>query len=161
MKTPPPINRPLYTIITHRSSCFLLLAPLLLLAQPDEAKQPYQDASQAMSQEVAQKARKESTKPQHDQGSSSLETKMLAEQVVTASGFHQSHLLAPASISVVSPQDIASRPVRDLAEALANVPGVSIDASVSKTGGLWYLYPRYAKLLHTCANRWQARKCGF
>ena len=60
---------------------------------------------------------------------------MLAEQVVTASGFHQSHLLAPASISVVSPQDIASRPVRDLAEALANVPGVSIDASVSKTGG--------------------------
>lgn len=135
MKTPPTINRPLYTIITHRSSCFLLLAPLLLLAQPDEAKQPYQDASQAMSQEVAQKAHKESTKSQHDQGSSSLETKMLAEQVVTASGFHQSHLLAPASISVVSPQDIASRPVRDLAEALANVPGVSIDASVSKTGG--------------------------
>ena len=84
------------------------LAPLLLLAQP-EPNSPEQGAV-----------------PQ---------VKLLDEQVVTASGFTQSHLLAPGSISVVTPQDIASRPVRDLAEALSNVPGVSIDSGVAKTGG--------------------------
>lgn len=43
--------------------------------------------------------------------------------------------VAPASISIVSPQEVQSRPTRDLAEALANVPGVSIDSSTTKTGG--------------------------
>lgn len=42
---------------------------------------------------------------------------------------------APASISVIKAQDLKSRPVRDIAEAIANVPGVSIDSGVSKTGG--------------------------
>lgn len=42
---------------------------------------------------------------------------------------------APASISIVSPQEVQSRPTRDLAEALANMPGVSIDSSTTKTGG--------------------------
>ena len=55
--------------------------------------------------------------------------------MITASGFEQDLNIAPASISVVTPQDIQSRPVRDLAEALANVPGVSIDSGVTKTGG--------------------------
>ncbi|WP_300600255.1 TonB-dependent receptor [uncultured Helicobacter sp.] len=59
----------------------------------------------------------------------------LGRSVITASGFEQDLNIAPASISVVTPQDIQSRPVRDLAEALANVPGVSIDSGVTKTGG--------------------------
>ena len=64
-----------------------------------------------------------------------LEAKQLQKVVVTAGGFEQDYTLAPASVSVVTPQDIMSRPVRDLAEALANTPGVSIDSAVAKTGG--------------------------
>lgn len=59
----------------------------------------------------------------------------IGESVVSASGYEQDIQNAPASISVVKPQDLKSRPVRDLAEALSSVPGVSIDSSVSKTGG--------------------------
>ena len=64
-----------------------------------------------------------------------IETRMLEKQVVTPSGFGQDYTLAPASISVVTPEEIQSRPVRDLGEAIANVPGVSIDTGVTKTGG--------------------------
>lgn len=65
-----------------------------------------------------------------------IESKTLAKQVVsaTASG-SKDYTLAPASISVVTSEELNSRPVRDLAEALANVPGVSIDSGVGKTGG--------------------------
>ncbi len=60
----------------------------------------------------------------------------LGRSVVTASGFEQDLGVAPASISIVSPQEVQSRHTRDfLAEALANVPGVSIDSSTTKTGG--------------------------
>ena len=96
------------------------LAPLLLLAQPEPQAQPPYSLEQ---------------NPPHQSKEQPSQAKLLDEQVVTASPFSQSHLLAPASISVVSPQDIASRPARDLAETLSNVPGISIDSSVSKTGG--------------------------
>lgn len=59
----------------------------------------------------------------------------IGESVISASGYEQNLKDAPASISVVQPQDLKSRPVRDIAEAISNVPGVSIDSGVSKTGG--------------------------
>ena len=59
----------------------------------------------------------------------------IGESVITASGYEQDLKDAPASISVIKAQDLKSRPVRDIAEAISNVPGVSIDSSVSKTGG--------------------------
>ncbi|MGX2981627.1 TonB-dependent receptor domain-containing protein [Helicobacter sp. 23-1045] len=59
----------------------------------------------------------------------------VGESVISASGYEQNLKDAPASVSVVKAQDIKSRPVRDIAEAISNVPGVSIDSSVSKTGG--------------------------
>lgn len=59
----------------------------------------------------------------------------IGESVVSASGYEQNLKDAPASISIVKPQDLKSRPVRDIAEAISNVPGVSIDSGVSKTGG--------------------------
>lgn len=59
----------------------------------------------------------------------------LGKSVVSASGYEQNHILSSASISVVTPQEMQSRPIRDLAEALVNVPGVSTDSNVSKTGG--------------------------
>lgn len=55
--------------------------------------------------------------------------------VTTASGFDQEVRDAPASISIVTPEDVRDRPIRDLAEALSYVPGVSIDQGVGKTGG--------------------------
>ena len=59
----------------------------------------------------------------------------IGESVISASGYEQDLKDAPASISVIKAQDLKSRPVRDIAEAIANVPGVSIDSGVSKTGG--------------------------
>ncbi|RAX55998.1 TonB-dependent receptor [Helicobacter sp. 10-6591] len=59
----------------------------------------------------------------------------LQRSVVTAGGIEQELEVAPASVSIVDPQEIQKRPVRDLAEALSNVPGVSIDNGVGKTGG--------------------------
>lgn len=59
----------------------------------------------------------------------------LQRSVVTAGGIEQELEVAPASVSIVDPQEIQKRPVRDLAEALSNVPGVSIDDGVGKTGG--------------------------
>lgn len=76
-----------------------------------------------------------STQSQSASAQSQGRVKLQSTSVVTAGGFEQEHTLAPASISVVTPEDIASRPARDLAEALSNVPGVSIDTGVTKTGG--------------------------
>ncbi len=65
----------------------------------------------------------------------SPKTYSLESVVTTASGFSQSTLLAPASISVVDSKEVLSRPTRDLAEAISLVPGVDIDSGVGKTGG--------------------------
>lgn len=64
-----------------------------------------------------------------------LDEVYIGESVVSASGYEQNLKDAPASISIVKPQDLKSRPVRDIAEAISSVPGVSIDSGVSKTGG--------------------------
>nr|QGT50171.1 ferric enterobactin uptake receptor [uncultured Helicobacter sp.] len=77
----------------------------------------------------------DTTKTHNTQEHEEIHKVKLEKSVVTASGFEQDYTLAPASISVVSPKEMQSRPIRDLAEALANVPGVSTDASVGKTGG--------------------------
>lgn len=55
--------------------------------------------------------------------------------VTSASGFNQELKDAPASISVVTGEELKDKPVRDLGEALSLVPGVSIDQEVGKTGG--------------------------
>lgn len=64
-----------------------------------------------------------------------LDEVYIGESVVSASGYEQDLKDAPASISVIKAQDLKSRPVRDIAEAISSVPGVSIDSGVSKTGG--------------------------
>ncbi len=61
----------------------------------------------------------------------------LEEVVVTASGFEQAVRLAPASISRLNRQEISSGPVRNLSEAIRDLPGVDIDgtdARSNKTG---------------------------
>ena len=60
----------------------------------------------------------------------------LSEVVVSASGFEQELKQAPASISVVTRQELETRQYRDLAEALAGVEGIDVLGGTGKTGGL-------------------------
>lgn len=57
---------------------------------------------------------------------------LLDTSVVSASGFAQDVKDAPASISVITKEELESRPVQDIAEAIRDVPGV--DVTMSKTG---------------------------
>lgn len=59
----------------------------------------------------------------------------LGKIVTSASGFDQDIKEAPASISVITGKDLLDRPVRDLAEAISKISGVSVDQGVGKTGG--------------------------
>lgn len=56
--------------------------------------------------------------------------------VTSAAGFEQNIADAPASISVVSAEDLQAKQYRDLAEALDDVEGVDVRSSTGKTGGL-------------------------
>ncbi|MBU4609328.1 TonB-dependent receptor [Achromobacter sp. GG226] len=60
----------------------------------------------------------------------------LSDIVVTASGFEQEIAQAPASISVITREDLEAKPFRDLAEALKDVPGIDVQGGTGKTGGL-------------------------
>src|SRR5690625_7186602 len=59
------------------------------------------------------------------------------EIVVTADGFEQQLRDAPASISVLTNIDLQQRQHTNIAEALADIPGVDIRNGVGKTGGLY------------------------
>lgn len=56
--------------------------------------------------------------------------------VVTAAGFEQNVTEAPASITVITREDLETKQFRDLAEALADVEGVDVLSGTGKTGGL-------------------------
>lgn len=59
----------------------------------------------------------------------------ISEMVVTAAGFEQALRDAPASISLVSREDLHTMQYRDLAEALKDVEGVDVRGGTGKTGG--------------------------
>lgn len=61
---------------------------------------------------------------------------MLGELVVSASGFEQQIENAPASISVVTREELEQKQFSSVAEAIADVPGVDVRAGTGKTGGL-------------------------
>lgn len=56
--------------------------------------------------------------------------------VVTASGIEQKIVDTPASVSVISNEELAQKNYHDLAEALSGVEGVDIRGATGKTGGL-------------------------
>lgn len=58
----------------------------------------------------------------------------LDDSVVSASGFEQDIKEAPATINVIKKEDLESKPYRDVAEAVADIPGVDLFASKGKTG---------------------------
>lgn len=60
----------------------------------------------------------------------------LPDIVVTASGFEQTRLSAPASITVLNGSDLLSRRSASLAEVLWSVEGIDVGATAGKTGGL-------------------------
>ena len=60
----------------------------------------------------------------------------LADTVVTASGFEQKVTEAPASISVISQEDLQQNRYSNLAQVLENVEGIDTNQSTGKTGGL-------------------------
>ncbi|SER79319.1 outer membrane receptor for ferrienterochelin and colicins [Vreelandella subterranea] len=55
--------------------------------------------------------------------------------VVSASGFEQAMVDAPASISVVSREELERKRVTSIADALRDVEGVDVGGQVGKTGG--------------------------
>jgi len=63
-------------------------------------------------------------------------TAELREVVVSASGFEQDIKEAPASITVITREELASGRVNSLTDALANVEGIDVGAAAGKTGGL-------------------------
>lgn len=60
----------------------------------------------------------------------------LGTVVVSASGFEQDLKQAPASISVITREELETRQYRDLAEALIGVEGIDVQGGTGKTGGL-------------------------
>ncbi|WCG81692.1 TonB-dependent receptor [Pectobacterium sp. A5351] len=56
--------------------------------------------------------------------------------VVTASGYEKKLTNAPASISVVSGEELSQKSYHDLGEALSGVEGVDVRSGTGKTGGL-------------------------
>lgn len=56
--------------------------------------------------------------------------------VVTAAGYEQQVVEAPASISVIAREDIQQMRASSLAEVLSSVEGVDVGGAVGKTGGL-------------------------
>ena len=55
---------------------------------------------------------------------------------VTAGGYEQLVVNAPASVTVVSSEELKTKRVSDIAQALVDVEGVDVGQNVGKTGGL-------------------------
>lgn len=60
----------------------------------------------------------------------------LSNMVVTAAGYEQSLNSAPASIAVVTREELEQKQFSNIAEAIADVPGVDVRSGTGKTGGL-------------------------
>ena len=63
------------------------------------------------------------------------ESQSLDNLVVSASGFEQAMVDAPASISVVTREDLERQRITSVADALRDVEGVDVGGQVGKTGG--------------------------
>ncbi len=63
-------------------------------------------------------------------------THQMSTIVVSAAGFEQELKNAPASISVVTKEDIEKKNATSIADLLADVPGIDVRNGVGKTGGL-------------------------
>lgn len=76
------------------------------------------------------------TEPATKKPAEAMEPMVLDELVVTASGFEQKRINAPASITVLTRAVVSEQRSTSLAELLANVEGIDVGDAVGKTGGL-------------------------
>ena len=67
-------------------------------------------------------------------GPSNDDAKTLDSVVVTAAGFEQKITAAPASISVISREELAKRPYMTLIDAVRDLEGVDVGETADKTG---------------------------
>ena len=58
----------------------------------------------------------------------------LGEMVVTAAGFEQNISKAPASISVISGEELSKRSYADISDAVKNIPGVYVNGGSNREG---------------------------
>ncbi|UVB01952.1 TonB-dependent receptor [Acinetobacter lwoffii] len=63
-------------------------------------------------------------------------THQMSTIVVSAAGFEQDIKNAPASISVVTAEELKKKGITSIADALSEVPGVDVRNGQGKTGGL-------------------------
>lgn len=75
-------------------------------------------------------------KNEDSQSDNNTQIKKIQQVVTTARGTEQLLKDAPASITVISREELENKPHRDLAEALAGIPGVDVNTELGKTGGL-------------------------
>ena len=69
------------------------------------------------------------------EGATTATATTLSEVVVSAAGFEQDIKEAPASITVISREQLQEKRVSNLAQALEDVEGVDVGAGTDKTGG--------------------------
>ncbi|HEY7864406.1 MAG TPA: TonB-dependent receptor plug domain-containing protein, partial [Psychromonas sp.] len=62
------------------------------------------------------------------------ESRVLPRMVVSAAGFEQKLVDAPASVTVVSREELESKPYTSLADALRDVEGIDVGAGIDKNG---------------------------
>ncbi|MCD8532557.1 MAG: hypothetical protein LRY66_14700 [Saccharospirillaceae bacterium] len=77
----------------------------------------------------------------------------LSKMVVSAAGFEQKIVEAPASISVITQEELRSRPYMTLLDAVRELEGVDIGETRDKTGQGVGQYPRHGSRLHSAADR--------
>lgn len=109
----------------------ILTAPLSMLGDPLTADQDLTQAPKAP-KDTYQSQQEQSDSKRTANANTKVETKMLNEQVVTASGYSQNIKEAPASISIIGREEILTRPIRDIGDAVQDVPGVYVEQD--KTG---------------------------
>lgn len=109
----------------------LLTAPLSMLGDPLTADQDLTQSAQS-TKDTYQSQQEQSDSKRTANANTKVETKMLNEQVVTASGYSQNIKEAPASTSIIGREEILTRPIRDIGDAVQDVPGVYVEQD--KTG---------------------------
>lgn len=111
----------------------LALVPLLASAEIVEDDislgNPYITDS---SQTESNKSKSKKTQSSKSDSNDPTESYELSKQVVTASGYAQDIKDAPATITVIEKEEIMTRPIRDIGDAVQDVPGVYTEKD--KTG---------------------------
>ncbi|WP_202392301.1 TonB-dependent receptor domain-containing protein [Helicobacter saguini] len=112
----------------------MLLTSSVALADSIESNA---DSHTAQNTESNIESNSQNTESKQDSiNSNSTKQYTLEKVVTTARGTEQLLKDAPASITIITGEELENKPHRDLAEALADIPGVDLGTELGKTGGL-------------------------